>query len=218
VADHGIDLSNIEYEKEKEVNKKLGITFMLIAAMAFSFALVAQPVLAANDLVIADFDTGDKPNNLGGDFGSWDKDPNDETQGAELAFVEDDALGDKLGYALQLRYDVDSPNPAYNGMWMKLNGVDATKYNTLSFYVRGDAEAGFTQRVKIEMKDSGNKPAAYIIRGITNEWQRVDIPLSKFRRIQDWRALNELVFVFDDINSNPKTGSIYIDQVAFSVQ
>jgi hypothetical protein len=171
---------------------------------------------ASKALVVADFDTGDKPNNLGGDFGSWDKDPNDETQGCKLSFTEDDALGDKTGYSIRLDYDVDSPNPAYNGFWMKLNGVDATPYNTLAFYIRGDAESGFSKRVKMELKDQSNQPAAYIVSGLTEQWQQIKIPLNKFRRVEDWKSLNELTVVFDDINSNPKTGTIFVDDIALT--
>lgn len=192
----------------------------MVSAAAVFISVISVPTLyaeaPAKELVIADFDTGDKPNNLGGDFGAWDKDPNDETQGCQMAFAEDDALGDKAGYALRLDYDVDSPNPAYNGFWMKMSGADGTPFNTLSFYVRGDAEAGFTKRVKLELKDKSNKPSAYIVSGLTEKWQKVSIPLNKFRRIEDWKSLNELIFVFDDINSNPKAGSVFLDQVTLS--
>lgn len=199
----------------------------LVAVIAFVFSLV-QPAMAAdkpaagktnaNSLVIADFDTGDKPNNIGGDFGAWDKDPNDDTQGTKLSFEPDDALGDPAGYAAKLVYDVDSPNPAYNGFWMKLNGENATAYNTLTFYIKGDKAAGFTKRVKIEMKDMTNKSSPYIVSGITDQWQKISIPFEKFRRITDWSATNEFVLVFDDINSSPKTGAILIDQIAFEKQ
>jgi len=101
---------------------------------------------------------------------------------------------------------------------MKLNGEDATAYNTLNFYVKGDAKAGYTKRFKIELKDMTNKPSAYIVSGVTDQWQKISIPFEKFRRIENWNSLNELVFVFDDINSSPKKGSILIDQVTFSKQ
>ena len=196
------------------------VQVMAVAIFALGVLLVLPGhVLAqagAAELVVADFDTGDKPNNLGGDFGAWDKDPNDETQFSEQSFEAEDALGDELGYSLRLDYDVDSPNPAYNGFWMKLNSLDATAFNTVSFYIRGDADAGFTNRVKIELKDQSNKPSPYIFTGVTGEWQKVSIPFEKFRRIKDWTALNEFVVVFDDINSNPKVGTIYIDQITFS--
>lgn len=178
----------------------------------------AAPAAAGSgsELVLADFNTGDKPNNIGGDFGAWDKDPNDETQSMQMSFESDDALGDKMGYSIRLDYDVDSPNPAYNGFWMKLNDLDASAYNTLNFYIRGDAQAGFSKRVKIELKDSSKQPSPYILSGITETWQKVSIPFEKFRRVKNWDALTEFVVVFDDINSNPKSGTMFIDNVTFS--
>lgn len=190
--------------------------FVFVGLVAFTLGTKLPTAQAKEELVVSDFDTGDKPNNIGGDFGGWDKDPNDETQGTQMSFEPDDALGDPAGYAIRLDYDVDSPNPAYNGFWMKLNGTDASKYNTINFYIKGDASAGFTKRVKIELKDMSNKPSPYIVSGITDQWQKISIPFEKFRRITDWKALNEFVVVFDDINSNPKTGTIYIDQVTLS--
>ena len=169
----------------------------------------------SNALVVADFDTGEKPNNIGGDFGSWDKDPNDETQGCKMSFESEDALGNPSGYAVRFDYDVDSSNPAYNGFWMKLNNLNATEYNTLNFDLKGDAKKGFTKRVKIELKDaSGSSP--YIVTGVTDQWQQFSIPFEKFKKIKDWTGLTEFVVVFDDINSNPKTGSIYLDHVTLS--
>lgn len=171
---------------------------------------------SASELVVSDFDTGDKPNNIGGDFGSWDKDPNDETQMCQMSFESDDALGDKLGYSIRLDYDVDSPNPAYNGFWMKLNDLDATPYNTVNFYVKGDAAAGFTKRIKVELKDSTKQPSPFILSGLTDQWQKFSIPFEKFRRIKNWDSLAEFVIVFDDLNSNPKSGTIFIDHITFS--
>jgi hypothetical protein len=198
----------------------ISLTFVLVALLVAGFGAIAHAATApaANELVIADFDTGDKPNNIGGDFGGWDKDPNDESQGCQMSFDTDDSQGDSSGYSIRLDYDVDSPNPAYNGFWMKLNGEDATPYNTLNFYVKGDAKLGYTKRFKVELKDMTNKPSAYIVSGVTDQWQKISIPFEKFRRIENWNALNEIVIVFDDINSNPKTGGILIDQFTLSKQ
>ena len=185
------------------------------SATAPAPAAPAAPAGGKAELLLADFNSGDKPNNIGGDFGSWDKDPNDETQICQMSFEADDALGDAAGYSIRLDYDVDSPNPAYNGFWMKLNGEDATAYNAVKFYVKGDATKSFTKRLKIELKDMSNQPSPYIITGITDQWQEFTIPFDKFRRVSDWSAMNEFVVVFDDINSNPKSGTIYIDNVRF---
>ncbi|MFA5159048.1 MAG: carbohydrate binding domain-containing protein [Candidatus Omnitrophota bacterium] len=202
----------------------LGVTVVLVALMVLGFGIVAHSAFAAdkasanNELMIADFDTGDKPNNVGGDFGAWDKDPNDETQGCKMSFEQDDAKGVAGGYSIRLDYGVDSPNPAYNGFWMKLNGEDATPYNTLNFYVKGDAKAGYTKRFKLELKDMNNKPSSYMVSGVTDQWQKISIPFEKFRKIENWNSLNEFVVVFDDINSSPKKGSILIDDISLSKQ
>lgn len=196
---------------------KIILVVWAISLVSFNLPLWAAEGPAAGaaggELVLADFNTGDKPNNIGGDFGSWDKDPNDETQFSHMSFETDDALADPAGYSIRLDYDVDSPNPAYNGFWMKLNGEDGTAYKSVSFYIKGDKEKAFTKRAKIELKDMSNKPSPYIVTGITDQWQKITIPFDKFRQVKDWAALNEFVVVFDDINSNPKAGTIYIDQV-----
>lgn len=192
--------------------------FLIMVAVVTFAMLGITPANAqfGDELVIMDFNTGDKPNNLGGDFGAWDKDPNDDTQWCELSFeYGEDALGEADGYSLRLNYDVDSPSPAYNGLWAKLEGEDFSDYNTLNIYIKGDSNKGFTSRIKIELKDF-QKSAAYVLSGITEEWQKFSIPFEKFRAISDWSAMNEFVIVFDDMNSNPKEGSILIDNVSVS--
>src|SRR3990167_1620173 len=86
------------------------VTIAILSVFVFLVSgSVARPVLAQQaELVVADFDTGDKPNNVGGDFGSWDKDPNDTTQGCKMTFEQADALGDAAGYSIRLDYDVDT--------------------------------------------------------------------------------------------------------------
>lgn len=196
------------------MKNKLFSSMLIVALLSLG---VSSPLVMAQgtQLVLADFNSGDKPNNVGGDFGSWDKDPEDDTQGAQMAFEPDDALGNPSGYSVRLDYDVDSPNPAYNGFWMKLGGEDARDFNTLTFYVKGDEEKGFTKRIKVELKDQSGKPSPYVVANVTGEWQKVSVPFEKFRRITDWSRMNEFVVVFDDMNSRPKSGSIYIDHIAF---
>jgi len=188
------------------------LAFIMVVAMC----VCAAPAQAWNELVIADFDTGDKPNNLGGDFGAWDKDPNDSSQFCEVSFEYGaDALGEPAGYALRMTYDVDSPSPAYNGFWTKLEGEDFSGYNTLNIYVKGDKAKGFTKKMKIEIKNY-QKSASYILSGISDSWQKISIPFEKFRGVDDWSSMSEMVFVFDDINSSPKEGALLIDHVTVS--
>ncbi len=188
---------------------------MFLLLVVFTF-LTMPVAFAAPELVVMDFDTGDKPNNLGGDFGGWDKDPNDDTQFCRTTFnFGDDPLGNPDGYSMQLDYDVDSPNPAYNGFWTKLEGADFSGYDTLNINIRGDTEKGFTKKVKLELKDAQNS-SPFVLDGITDQWQKFQIPFEKFSRIKDWSSMNEFVVVFDDVNTGPKVGTIFIDRVSVS--
>src|SRR5665811_925030 len=90
-----------------------------ILLLATCLTLKAQ----GKPLVVADFNEPNNISNVGTEFGTWNKDPNDPTQGCRMTFVKDDAMGEKSGMSVRLEYDVDSPNPAYNGFWLKLDGV-----------------------------------------------------------------------------------------------
>lgn len=167
----------------------------------------------AATLLVDDFDRGTKPNALGGDFGSWDKDPSDPTQKCTIAFDKAAAFGG-VGYSLKLDYDVDSPNPAYNGFWMKLQGTDLSTYKKLTFYIKGDVSRGFTKDVKVELKN-GKEVGRYLLKGVTDQWQQVSIPLKEFDGLTEWKGMTEFVVVFDDLTSNPKVGTLYLDEIAF---
>ena len=167
----------------------------------------------ASTLLVDDFDRGEKPNALGGDFGSWDKDPSDPTQKCMISFDKTNAFGG-VGYSLKLDYDVDSPNPAYNGFWMKLQGQDVSAYRKLVLYVKGDASRGFTPQIKLELKN-GKEVGRYLLKGITDQWQQFTVPLKDFAGVSEWKGMTEFVVVFDDITSTKKVGTIYLDEISF---
>ncbi|HRH45233.1 MAG TPA: carbohydrate binding domain-containing protein [Pyrinomonadaceae bacterium] len=171
----------------------------------------------SNKLVVADFDRGENLTNLGESFGTWDKDANDATQSCKMSFAKDDALGEKNGKSLELDYDVDSPNPAYNGFWLKISNAKIAEFETLGFYLKGDADKGFTSKIKIELKDKNNGKGTFFVENITNQWQKISLTLGKRNfSLNQTKPLEEFVIVFDDINSSPKTGRIYFDQIEFS--
>jgi hypothetical protein len=165
-------------------------------------------------LVVADFDSGTKPNNIGGDFGAWDKDPMDFTQTCIESFNTTETRTGK-GFCMRIDYDVDSPNTAYNGFWMKLNGTDVSAYKTLSFWVKGDKKRGFTPLFKIELKNNKGEDGRYYVTGVTDKWQKIEIPLTKIAGISDFKNMKEFVIVFEDWRSPVKEGTIYLDDVAF---
>ena len=180
---------------------------------------MAGPLLLAlagsAQLMVADFDSGAKPNNVGGDFGCWIKDPADPMQGCVEAFDAKDGYGGK-GYALRLIYSVASKNPAFGGLWMKLQNLDASRFGALAFRVRGDAGLGYTKTFKVELKDALDQSSRHYVNNVTDQWQDVVIPLSAFEGMANPRKLKELVIVFEDTTATAKQGVIYLDDIRFT--
>jgi hypothetical protein len=189
-----------------------------VAVQPAPVAPVAAPTPVTSntkEVMVADFNTGGKPNNIGADFGSWDKDPNDPTQGARMSFNPDEKYG-KDGFSLQLDYDVDSPNPAYNGFWMKLGDLDAASYSKFVLYIKGDETKGYPQKIKIELKNAKGEAGKAYINQISGTWAPVEIRFSDFQGIKDFSKMTEFTVVFEDSVSRPKAGTVYIDNIGFA--
>ena len=177
--------------------------------------LAAKAAGSSTQLMVADFNSGAKPNNIGGDFGCWIKDPNDPMQGCIESFDRANRYG-SAGFALRLIYSVDSKNPAFGGLWMQLKNLDATKFDALRFRVRGDASMGYTSVFKVELKDAMDQSSHYYVRGVTDQWQDIVIPLKDLQGMANFVRLKEFVLVFEDATVTAKKGVIYLDDVRFT--
>jgi hypothetical protein len=195
--------------------KNLVVCFLMFLVFTFS-----SDVSSAAILIIDDFDSGLPYNNVGGDAGVWNCNPEDTEQFCNAELVLEEKIGD-TGFSLKLIYDIDTsqsylegfPNTAYNGYWSGFGTLDVSEYSYFTFYVKGDSEAGYPNAFWIELKDSANISRVKIEK-ITDSWQKKEIPLSEFSNIKEWYNLTELAIVFDQVTF-PKEGVIYIDNIAF---
>ena len=169
---------------------------------------------ASTQLMVADFNSGTKPNNLGGDFGAWTRDPADKMQGCIESFDAKDRFGGK-GYALRLIYSVASTKPAFGGLWMQLRNLDASRFDALAFRVRGDPGMGFTKTFKVELKDAVDQSSSHYVTNVTDQWQDVVIPLSAFEGMANAHRLKEFVITFEDTTATAKQGVLYFDDGRF---
>jgi hypothetical protein len=192
--------------------KKLIYAVMLAVMICFASSPVV--LAAANELLVADFDSGEKPNNIGGDFGAWNKDPTDFSQGCSESFDSVNRHGTK-GFGMKLDYSVESKNPAYNGFWMYLQNLDASKYDSLAFRVKGDSKVGYTTVFKVELKNASKQVGRYYVTNVTDQWQEIVIPLKDFKGLSDLSNLTEFVIVFEDRIASNKKGVVYVDDLKF---
>jgi hypothetical protein len=177
--------------------------------------LVPKRVHSTDELVIADFNRPVTRNNVKGDFGIWHRFPDDTEQSVAIEFDKDDALEEQNAHSLRLTYDIDSPHPAFNGLWMMLHNVDSSKYNAISIYIKGDKHKGYPDVLRLEIKDLQGL-SGYTIHGISGEWQKFTLPLRWFRKSKEFSKLEQLVIVFDYNVTRPRTGSILVDHITLS--
>jgi hypothetical protein len=206
--------------------KARGSALLPILLLASSFAF-------AKPLLVDDFNDDKPVNMLEGGTGAWG-DPSDPTQGCVATLDAKTRLGND-GASLRLDYDVESSrknvriptnvsiqNPAqiaedvYNGYFTVLGGgTDLRAYKHLVFSVKGDAEKGFTRSFKIELKGQ-SFASGVVVDGVTDKWQRISVPLHRFKEVPDWSRVKELVVVFGPSLVTRKQGTIYIDDVYFA--
>ena len=94
---------------------------------------------------------------------------------------------------------------AMNGIAMQLECFDASPYDHFEFWVRGDPAKGYTTIFKIEFKKFQKDAdgyeetikGSYVVKGVTDKWQKISIPLNVINGILDWKDLREFVITFE---------------------
>lgn len=197
---------------------------------------ISSSFLYSRKLLLDNFDDAILYNHIGGANNIWINNPNDKTI-ACIATSEREVGGSSLRFA----YDIDSvftyldnadyyildysdysiigftgqiPYTAYGGFYFLLKNTDLSPYRYLVFYVRGDEEAGYTRRFKIELKTK-DQTSSYIVDGVTDKWKRFVIPLNVFERISNWQNITELTIVLNEIVTDKK-GILYFDDFYFT--
>ncbi len=184
------------------------------------------------EAIIDDFEHDDPKNYLEGESGSWNLTPDQPEASVTNEVIKGAGVNGSKG--LKLTYDVDSPEIAKLGYWTRLHEFNARKYDHLSFDVRGDKAAGFTNVFIVELKKYKNAEridkikGTFTVRNVTDKWQTVTMPLNMFTGLFDqtnakvWEDpmvarenLDELVINLESRRVSNKTGVLYFDNFKF---
>lgn len=117
--------------------------------------------------------------------------------------------------SIRISYDLNSPYPQVKTFSLKIPKMNVSKYETLSFSIRG-LEEGFPGVVKVVLKNQKNETASFYVKDVRLKWQELNIPFDEFTQITDWTNLTEVSFVLEAWNAENKKGMILIDNVCFS--
>ena len=149
---------------------------------------------------------------LAGIEGGWQTFQSDGFQGSFRLSAWTEA---EAGGALNVEYDVSRAGE-FAGIYKPLDGLDASRYRTLSFWVQG-AQGG--EAILVGLKHANGQEhkipvSRYLESGITQDWQRVAIPLAAFTRRTDAAALENLSFTVEE-RLGSGSGTVMIDRLAF---
>jgi len=170
-------------------------------------------------ILVDDFETGqtqgifaERKNRLDAFQGTWARRPSYTVMTKVL-----DTRPGSVGYALRMEYNKVG---GWCGWYTLLNGIDVSKHNALTFWVKGEHggerfDVGLAddkmQDLEIDAVYAGSV-LAFLPQGVTTQWQQVKIPLQGLRSDLDLTRLGSLVLWF----RYEGKGAIQIDDVAFT--
>ncbi|MDD4879361.1 MAG: CIA30 family protein, partial [Candidatus Omnitrophica bacterium] len=111
-----------------------------------------------------------------------------------------------------------------------LKSPDISPYDSLSFSIKGDKQQRFTYSLRIEL-EGGKNGAVYKLKGISDEWRKVTIPLREFGAkhmgwegsnsywggfITDRSNIKKIDFVFDLADTSQGKGRVYLTDLSFN--
>ncbi|MFH1777293.1 MAG: RHS repeat-associated core domain-containing protein [Candidatus Omnitrophota bacterium] len=170
-----------------------------------------KPVAKKDALLVAGFEHSLYANGLGPDAGLFQK--NDFHSKISTAIEHDS----ERGPCLKLTYDV-SEKDDYAGYYKLLRNIDLSAYRTLCFWIKGEIDNPVVQVGLMDKHGHEDKilVGSYLTMGITNEWQKVSIPLAGFSTIEDFSSLENINFTLENRFKN-STGVIFIDDITFEM-
>ncbi|MDY6877562.1 MAG: carbohydrate binding domain-containing protein [Chloroflexota bacterium] len=159
----------------------------------------------ADTLLVDDFCDHDENNSLDGEVGTFTSSP-------YCAAAVTPTLS---GGTLRLDYDVTAGPGCYSGYWSKTL-TDLNPYRTLTLKVRGErcGEVAAISARTISVTTDKIKLGDYLLDGITDQWQKVRIPLAASPVVADWAQGDSYAIAFE-AHQAASEGTTWWDDVTF---
>ena len=179
---------------------------------------LSQASAAHSSLILHDFQHVASPL-PGVSMGSWSAEPGVASGRVSYRLVTPDAADKRR--ALYLRYQFPPAASAPIGWQLRLPNLDLSAYDHVELSLRGDAQRGFADALKLEFKQPLPGAPANLLRkgstvigGITDQWQTWRIPLDHLTGIQDWTQIQQVSLVWEPRRSPVLQGGYWLGALA----
>jgi hypothetical protein len=194
----------------------------LLAASAWLYAAGAPadtPAAAAparpDQFVLADFDDSAW---LRAHAERWERYPRAPGNGAHFA-LDGAARPGSEGRSLRVGYTFASAEPAEVGLRFQLRGLDASRFDHLAFWVKGDKHTKYADTFKVAFKRPDpewaglEQQGSRLVNGIGDAWQHVRVPLNLMTGLPAWNHLSAFMIAFHARRAPAPQGAYYIDDI-----
>ena len=179
---------------------------------------VAGPACAATPLILHDFERPVSPM-PGVAMSIWTTDPEQSAGRIRYRLTPDGRTESGRALYLQYRFNPDATEAL--GWQLSLPDLDASAYDHLELWIRGDAQTDFAKALKLEFKQplADGPPGllrqgSTLIEGVTGDWQRFQVPLRWMNGIENWTRLRQFALVWQPRRSSATQGAYWLDDLA----
>ncbi|MCB1921620.1 MAG: DUF3131 domain-containing protein [Candidatus Competibacteraceae bacterium] len=194
-------------------------TALLQQTIIFSMLLGSVwPALSASSLILHDFERFASPT-PGITMSAWTTDP--DLPSGRISYRLEPVQREESRQALYLQYHFNSGATEAMGWQLSLPDLDASAYDHLELWIRGDEQTGFAKTLKLQFKQplAGGpfgllRQGSTVVEGITRDWQRFQVPLRWMSGIEDWGHLRQFALVLQPCRSPVIQGAYWLDDLA----
>ncbi len=149
----------------------------------------------------------------------WTTDPEQSAGRIRYRLTPDGRTESGRALYLQYRFNPDATEAL--GWQLSLPDLDASAYDHLELWIRGDAQTDFAKALKLEFKQplADGPPGllrqgSTLIEGVTGDWQRFQVPLRWMNGIENWTRLRQFALVWQPRRSSATQGAYWLDDLA----
>jgi hypothetical protein len=200
----------------------LGAWAAALPAGGSDLGLSGEPVL--KQAVLADFDAGEAAAVPPHGWKSLSRRQPDSV----TLIVDNPGQDGGAGRSLHLRYRLPPPRDSVDlseagdeyGAELDLRGLDASEYDHLVLWVRGDRAEGFNPEFEVRFRrpdpsgEGRRQVGSFMVSGIGEQWKRIEVPLNYLIGIKDWRALSSFDIALPSRDMRVRQGAYFIDGLA----
>ncbi|WP_348758043.1 glucoamylase family protein [Candidatus Methylocalor cossyra] len=130
------------------------------------------------------------------------------------------------GPTLKFHYALPEPGDAAPdedfGLRLRLPGIDASDYDRLVLWVKGDASEGFNPEFQVQLRwpdpaaAGRERVGTFTVGGITADWKRVELPLDYLAGVQDRHRVSAFAIVLPAREARVRRGGYFLDSLTLA--